>query len=178
MANSEIFLSFAAGVAAALMSAFVTWANRPALLRVALARPNARSSHRIPTPQGGGIAVMAATLIVAGVLIAVAGGPAMKIVLTVFGATLFIAVVGFIDDVNSIAVLPRLRLQGRFRRREVNPGENRRTRRRELKIDQPRVRHHEFRMLAKGKLITVNSGPREARILGERRVPRLRVSHN
>jgi UDP-N-acetylmuramyl pentapeptide phosphotransferase/UDP-N-acetylglucosamine-1-phosphate transferase len=112
MANSEIFLSFAAAVAAALISAFVTWTIRPALLRVALARPNARSSHRIPTPQGGGIAVMAATLIVAGVLIAVAGGPAMKIVFTVFGATLFIAVVGFVDDVNSIAVLPRLMLQG------------------------------------------------------------------
>ena len=32
---------------------------RPLLLRYALARPNARSSHTIPTPQGGGIAVLA-----------------------------------------------------------------------------------------------------------------------
>src|SRR5262245_5057105 len=28
-----------------------------------LARPNARSSHRAPTPQGGGIAVVAAALV-------------------------------------------------------------------------------------------------------------------
>ena len=35
---------------------------RPALGHYALARPNARSSHREPTPQGGGIAVIAATI--------------------------------------------------------------------------------------------------------------------
>ena len=112
MTHSEIFLSLVAGVLAALISALLTWTIRPALLRVALARPNARSSHRIPTPQGGGIAVIAATFIVAGVLIALAGGPAMKIAFAVFSATLFIAMVGFVDDVKSIAVLPRLLLQG------------------------------------------------------------------
>src|SRR5438477_13035028 len=41
----------------------------PVLERHALARPNARSSHREPTPQGGGIAVIAAitglTLVIA-----------------------------------------------------------------------------------------------------------------
>ena len=36
----------------------------------------------------------------------------MKIPIAVFGATLFIAAVGFADDVNSIPVLPRLLLQG------------------------------------------------------------------
>ena len=35
---------------------------RPWLARYAMARPNARSSHREPTPQGGGIAVVVATL--------------------------------------------------------------------------------------------------------------------
>jgi len=35
---------------------------RPLLLRYALARPNTRSSHKIPTPQGGGIAVIGAVL--------------------------------------------------------------------------------------------------------------------
>ena len=30
---------------------------RPLLARYALARPNARSSHKVPTPQGGGMAV-------------------------------------------------------------------------------------------------------------------------
>ena len=73
MANSQLLLSFAAAAAAALLSGLVTWAIRPLLLRVALARPNARSSHRIPTPQGAGIAVVAATLIVAAAAIALAG---------------------------------------------------------------------------------------------------------
>jgi UDP-N-acetylmuramyl pentapeptide phosphotransferase/UDP-N-acetylglucosamine-1-phosphate transferase len=112
MTNSELLLSLVAAVSAALISACMTWAIRPMLLRVALAKPNARSSHRIPTPQGGGIAVIAATLLVAGVLLAFAGATGMKVPFTVFGATLFIAVVGFADDVNSIPVLPRLLLQG------------------------------------------------------------------
>ena len=38
---------------------------RPSLARHAMAAPNARSSHQAPTPQGGGIAVVAATLGVA-----------------------------------------------------------------------------------------------------------------
>jgi UDP-N-acetylmuramyl pentapeptide phosphotransferase/UDP-N-acetylglucosamine-1-phosphate transferase len=112
MTNSELFLSLVAAVSAALISACITWAIRPMLLRVALAKPNARSSHRVPTPQGGGIAVIAATLLVAGAVIAFAGATDMKVPFAVFGATLFIAVVGFADDVNSIPVLPRLLLQG------------------------------------------------------------------
>ena len=79
---------------------------------MALAKPNARSSHRIPTPQGAGIAVVAATLLVAAAVNVVAVGPAANIPLVVFGTTLFIAIVGFIDDVKSIGVLPRLLLQG------------------------------------------------------------------
>ena len=111
MTSSGIFLFVVAAVAA-LVSAIVTWAIRPALLRVALAKPNARSSHRIPTPQGAGIAVVAATLLVAAAVNVVAVGPAANIPLVVFGTTLFIAIVGFIDDVKSIGVLPRLLLQG------------------------------------------------------------------
>jgi len=81
------------------------------MLRHAIARPNARSSHRIPTPQGAGIAVIAATLVVAAATITFTSAPDM-IPIAVFGATLFIAVVGLADDVNSIPVLPRLILQG------------------------------------------------------------------
>lgn len=111
MTHSQPLLSFAAAVAAGLLSGFLTWAIRPMLLRVALARPNARSSHRIPTPQGAGIAVIAATLIAAAGAIAVAGAADNAIPYVVFGATLFIAAVGFADDVSSIPVLPRLLLQ-------------------------------------------------------------------
>ena len=48
-----------------MLSAAIIKAIWPLLLRYALARPNARSSHRVPTPQGAGIAVIAATLFVA-----------------------------------------------------------------------------------------------------------------
>ena len=59
-----------------------------------------------------GIAVIAATLIAAVTVIAFAGAAEMKIPVAVFGATLFIAAVGFADDVHSIPVVPRLLLQG------------------------------------------------------------------
>ena len=91
--------------AAAIVSAMVIRLIRPHLLKHALARPNARSSHRIPTPQGAGIAVIAATLIVAGVVL---GGRAP---VELFGATLFIAALGFADDIKPVPVLPRLLLQ-------------------------------------------------------------------
>jgi UDP-N-acetylmuramyl pentapeptide phosphotransferase/UDP-N-acetylglucosamine-1-phosphate transferase len=98
-------------VAAAMLSAGITWAIRPLLLRHALAKPNTRSSHSLPTPQGAGIAVIAATLAVAAVISAGADALHPRIPLAVFGATLFVAMVGFADDVKSIPVLPRLALQ-------------------------------------------------------------------
>ena len=112
MTVSELLPSLCAMVLAAVLSACMIWAIRPLLLRHALAKPNARSSHRVPTPQGAGIAVVAATLLVAAAVNVVAVGPAANIPLVVFGTTLFIAIVGFIDDVKSIGVLPRLLLQG------------------------------------------------------------------
>jgi UDP-N-acetylmuramyl pentapeptide phosphotransferase/UDP-N-acetylglucosamine-1-phosphate transferase len=112
MASSHLLLSLVAAVPAALMSGVLTWTIRPLLVRIALARPNARSSHRVPTPQGAGIAVIAATLIAAIAAIVLAGTTEMKIPVAVFGATLFIAAVGFADDIHSIPVLPRLLLQG------------------------------------------------------------------
>jgi UDP-N-acetylmuramyl pentapeptide phosphotransferase/UDP-N-acetylglucosamine-1-phosphate transferase len=111
MIISQLLLALSALIAAAMLSAVVTWAIRPSLLRHALARPNARSSHRIPTPQGAGIAVIAATLLVAGAIMVRAGTTDLKVPVAMFAASLFIAVVGFADDVKSIDVLPRLLLQ-------------------------------------------------------------------
>ncbi|WP_440641552.1 MraY family glycosyltransferase [Bradyrhizobium sp. PUT101] len=93
---------------AALISALVTWTSRPLLQRYALARPNARSSHRIPTPQGAGIAVIAATLIVASLWAAWAN---VAIPPVLIGATVLIALVGFADDIKSLPVIVRLALQ-------------------------------------------------------------------
>jgi UDP-N-acetylmuramyl pentapeptide phosphotransferase/UDP-N-acetylglucosamine-1-phosphate transferase len=93
---------------AAIVAAAITWFGLPLLQRYALARPNARSSHRIPTPQGAGIAVIAATLAVAS-----AGFALMHLTIpfVLLAATLFIALVGFADDIRSIPVVPRLLLQ-------------------------------------------------------------------
>lgn len=93
---------------AALISALITWTSRPLLQRYALARPNARSSHRIPTPQGAGIAVISATLLVASIWAAWAG---VAIPPALVGATVLIALVGFADDIVSLPVLVRLALQ-------------------------------------------------------------------
>ena len=57
------------GFSKSIVSAVIIVSIRPVLLRHAVAQPNARSSHRVPTPQGAGIAVMVATLVVAGVTI-------------------------------------------------------------------------------------------------------------
>jgi UDP-N-acetylmuramyl pentapeptide phosphotransferase/UDP-N-acetylglucosamine-1-phosphate transferase len=111
MPLSEPLLLLFAVLGAAVLSAGMTWAIRPVLLRHALATPNARSSHRIPTPQGAGIAVIAATLLVAGILTACAGAMTLTIPVAIFAASLFMAVVGFADDLKSIPVLTRLLLQ-------------------------------------------------------------------
>jgi UDP-N-acetylmuramyl pentapeptide phosphotransferase/UDP-N-acetylglucosamine-1-phosphate transferase len=97
-----------APIAAGVLCAGLVVLLFPVLRRYALARPNARSSHLAPTPQGGGIAVIAATMLVAAALAAVMD---FAIPLTLFGAMLVVALVGFADDVRPIPVLPRLALQ-------------------------------------------------------------------
>jgi UDP-N-acetylmuramyl pentapeptide phosphotransferase/UDP-N-acetylglucosamine-1-phosphate transferase len=87
---------------------------RPWLARFAMVPPNARSSHHEPTPQGGGIAVVVATLLVAwaGVtlssnLLPYQGGQ----LLAVSGATALLAVVGALDDIHSLPAAARLAMQ-------------------------------------------------------------------
>ena len=55
--------------------------------------------------------MIAATLLVAGTIITYVGTIDLKMPLALFGASLFIATVGFADDVKFIPVLPRLVLQ-------------------------------------------------------------------
>jgi UDP-N-acetylmuramyl pentapeptide phosphotransferase/UDP-N-acetylglucosamine-1-phosphate transferase len=97
-------------VLALLLSSALLVLLRPWLARYAMARPNARSSHREPTPQGGGIAVVAATLVVAALASALAQNEdGQLLVLTATAALL--AVVGAIDDVRSSPAAVRLALQ-------------------------------------------------------------------
>jgi UDP-N-acetylmuramyl pentapeptide phosphotransferase/UDP-N-acetylglucosamine-1-phosphate transferase len=98
-------------LAAAVVSALVIRLIRPQLLKHALAKPNARSSHQVPTPQGAGIAVIAATLVIAALAFAYTGDAGSNFPVVLFGATLFMAALGFADDIKPVPVLPRLLLQ-------------------------------------------------------------------
>jgi len=85
-------------------------ALRPLLVRYALARPNARSSHVEPTPQGGGVAVLAATLGATwlGVALALHVMPFGLIRLAALSAAaLLLAVVGAVDDIKTLGPAPR-----------------------------------------------------------------------
>jgi UDP-N-acetylmuramyl pentapeptide phosphotransferase/UDP-N-acetylglucosamine-1-phosphate transferase len=83
---------------------------KPLLIRYALARPNARSSHKVPTPQGGGIAVLAATLAVAGTVLAFRFEIDTPWLMVATAAAV-LAAMGAIDDIRPIPAWPRLALQ-------------------------------------------------------------------
>jgi UDP-N-acetylmuramyl pentapeptide phosphotransferase/UDP-N-acetylglucosamine-1-phosphate transferase len=97
---------------AAFASAVLIVVLRPWLQRHALARPNARSSHSEPTPQGGGIAVIAATILAsctAALFFALDAPTALFAAL--FGAAVLIACAGALADVRPVGVAPRILLQ-------------------------------------------------------------------
>ncbi len=86
---------------------------RPLLQRYALARPNARSSHRVPTPQGGGIAVLGATLAVALPAMHLLGRPDSPLAAAaiVCVGALVLAGLGALDDIRPLPALPKLAIQ-------------------------------------------------------------------
>jgi UDP-N-acetylmuramyl pentapeptide phosphotransferase/UDP-N-acetylglucosamine-1-phosphate transferase len=97
-------------VAAAAISVAIIIAIRPWLQRIALAKPNARSSHTVPTPQGGGIAVITATIIAAAGAFSLSAVSAASL-LPLLAGVIVIAAVGAADDIRPIGVAPRFFLQ-------------------------------------------------------------------
>ncbi|ATB64093.1 glycosyltransferase family 4 protein [Pseudomonas mosselii] len=85
--------------------------RRYALARSIIDIPNARSSHVVPTPRGGGVAIVVSFLL-ALVLLGVAGVLDPHTVFAVAGAGGLIAIIGFMDDHGHIAA--RWRLLGHF----------------------------------------------------------------
>jgi len=91
-----------------LLSAILTGTmRRYALKKQLLDRPNERSSHTVPTPRGGGIAIVAAfgaAVIWLWSTQRIGRGPAIALL----GAGGWISLIGFLDDHNNIAARWRL----------------------------------------------------------------------
>jgi UDP-N-acetylmuramyl pentapeptide phosphotransferase/UDP-N-acetylglucosamine-1-phosphate transferase len=96
---------------AALVCASSIAALMPLFARYALARPNARSSHAVPTPQGGGVAVLTGIAVALAGAIAAGSLPASQELVVLGLATLLLALVGATDDIRPLPVMPRLVLQ-------------------------------------------------------------------
>ncbi|CAI8863793.1 MULTISPECIES: MraY family glycosyltransferase [Pseudomonas] len=94
------------------LSLALTWAlRRYALARSLIDIPNARSSHSVPTPRGGGVAIVLSFLLVLPAFLASAW-VTWSLALALLGAGGGIAVLGFLDDHGHIAA--RWRLLGHF----------------------------------------------------------------
>ncbi|MBV4493364.1 MraY family glycosyltransferase [Pseudomonas oryzicola] len=103
-----IWLILAAGLGSLLMTAAL---RRYALARSLLDIPNARSSHSLPTPRGGGVAFVA-TFLIAALFLGWNGIIAPGLLYGLMGAGGLIALIGFMDDHGHIAA--RWRLLGHF----------------------------------------------------------------
>ena len=112
MLDDAITIPAAIVVSAMLMCVALIIFLRPVFKRYALARPNARSSHTVPTRQGGGIAVVAATIVVSIGILHTASDEAGTIPLAiVFSAVVLIAFVGTVADIHPNYVVPQFLLQ-------------------------------------------------------------------
>ncbi|QXH71587.1 glycosyltransferase family 4 protein [Pseudomonas atacamensis] len=85
--------------------------RRYALHRQLIDMPNARSSHTVPTPRGGGVAIVVSFLAALAAVAAVGILPLDQFA-GLFGAGLIVALIGFADDHGHIAA--RWRLLGHF----------------------------------------------------------------
>jgi UDP-N-acetylmuramyl pentapeptide phosphotransferase/UDP-N-acetylglucosamine-1-phosphate transferase len=100
-----------AAVFAAVFSFVAIPALLPFLRRHAVAKVNARSSHKVPTPQGAGIALVAGVVGVFATAIIFAPFLTMsdRMALAALGAgAVLISAIGFLDDVRPLPVLPRV----------------------------------------------------------------------
>jgi len=107
----EEFVAIAA-IACMLSVAFIV-GSRTLLVRYAMARPNARSSHSSPTPQGGGIGVIGATIVAVGcvyLLVPEAMGDPGRVV-SLFASIIALAALGLTDDIRPLNAMPRIILQ-------------------------------------------------------------------
>jgi Fuc2NAc and GlcNAc transferase len=106
---SEVFL--------VVLLAVLAWGLTGLIRRYALAHslldvPNARSSHNVPTPRGGGVAIVIAFLVGLSLTYFARLGVSDEAFYALSGAGLSVALLGFLDDHGHIAA--RWRLLGHF----------------------------------------------------------------
>jgi len=106
----DVLPAIALVAAAAIIAAMLIVLLRPLLLRYALAIPNRRSSHRTPTPQGGGMAVITATIVVGG-MAAIWLGVVTPSLCALLALAAALAVLGAVDDIRPLGPALRLGLQ-------------------------------------------------------------------
>jgi Fuc2NAc and GlcNAc transferase len=99
-------------LAAAMMAFIIAWAGTALMRRIALARrlldvPNARSSHSVPMPRGGGVAIVAAATC-ALLLLGLRHRVDAQLLVALLGGGSAIALVGFADDRRPVSPLIRL----------------------------------------------------------------------
>lgn len=95
-------------IAALFLSFLLTWVlRRYALAKAIIDIPNERSSHSIPTPRGGGVAIVISFL---GLLtvIGFAGLADRNLTFALLGAGISVALLGFLDDHGHVAAGWRL----------------------------------------------------------------------
>jgi len=100
-------------VGTAFATALLIFALGPLLRRYALAKPDARSSHQVATPQGGGIAVVTAataTIYISSLLLLPEIATWSQLT-TLLAAVILLASIGALADIRPVAVAPRLLLQ-------------------------------------------------------------------
>jgi len=101
-------------ILAAALCAGIVIVLLPWLKSYALARPVARSSHREPTPQGGGLGVIIATFCVvwlAATTTVALPQDALAQLAVLTGAAVLLACVGLLDDMRGLSPGPRLLVQ-------------------------------------------------------------------
>ena len=105
-----IALAFAVLVVAASYAG-VEWVRRLALRRGVLDVPVERSSHQVPTPRGGGIVIVVATLLAPLIAGGLVSGHVPKAVAAWLLGGAAVALTGWVDDVRSVSSRTRLVLQ-------------------------------------------------------------------
>lgn len=104
-----LLVAATAGAVYGILPVIVPW-----LRSLALARPNARSSHTVPTPQGAGLVIV--PVAICGAAIAALSGAPLPAGGVAFAAGTAIAaltlmLVGLMDDIRDLSIVPRLATQ-------------------------------------------------------------------